>query len=103
MSCSLEDRFTTIERDGNAGRSRGSRLEPSSEAEIAPRIREGCEWAVCWASLSLLLSSGLEGGRGPSRAQLPNMCSRFCDLSTPIRAPLIVVPDTGEAHCSYFM
>ena len=41
MSCSLEDRFAILERDGNAGRSRGSRWEPSSEAEIAPRIRGG--------------------------------------------------------------
>ena len=77
MSCSLEDRFATLERDGNAERSRGSRWEPSSEAEIAPWAREGCEWAACWASLSHLLSSRLEGGRGPSWAQLPNMRLRF--------------------------
>ena len=32
------------------GAVRGSRWEPSSEAEIVPRAREGCEWAACWAS-----------------------------------------------------
>ena len=71
MICPLEGRFATLERGGDAGRSQGSRWEPSSEAEIVPRAREGCEWAVCWASLSPLLSSRLEGGRGPSWAQLP--------------------------------
>ena len=34
MSCLLEGRFATLERGGDAGRSRGSRWEPSSEAEI---------------------------------------------------------------------
>ena len=79
MNCSLEGRFATLERDGNAGRSRGSRWEPSSEAEIAPRVRGGCEGVACWASLSPFLSSKLEGGRGPSWAQLPNtnMCFAF--------------------------
>ena len=57
MICPLEGRFATLERGGNAARSRGSRWEPSSEAEIIPRAREGREWAVCWASLSLFLSS----------------------------------------------
>ena len=71
MICPLEGRFATLERGGNAGRSQGSRWEPSSEAEIVPWAREGCEWAACWASLSPLLSSRLEGGRGPSWAQLP--------------------------------
>ena len=47
MICPLEGRFTTLERGGDAGRSRGSRWEPSSEAEIVPRAREGREWAVC--------------------------------------------------------
>ena len=77
MSCQFEGRFATLDRDGDAGRSRGSRWELSSEAEIVPRARERCEWAACWASLSPFLSSGLEGGRGPSWAQLPNMCLRF--------------------------
>ena len=36
-----EGRFATLERGGGAGRSRGSRWEPSSEAEIAPRVRGG--------------------------------------------------------------
>jgi len=67
----LEGRFATLERGGDAGRSRGSRWEPSSEAEIVPQAREGCEWAACWASLSPLLSSRLEGGRGLLWAQLP--------------------------------
>ena len=49
LSCPLEGRFATLERCGDTGRSRGSRWEPSSEAEIAPRIRGGCEWVVCWA------------------------------------------------------
>ena len=39
MLCPLEGRFVTLERDGDAGRSRGSRWEPSSEAEIVPRAR----------------------------------------------------------------
>ena len=77
MVCPLEGRFATLERGGDAGRSRGSRWEPSSEAEIVPRAREGCEWAACWASLSPFLSSRLEGGRGPSWAQSLNMCLRF--------------------------
>ena len=48
MVCPLEGRFATLERGGDAGRSRGgSRWEPSSEAEIVPRAREGCEWAAC--------------------------------------------------------
>jgi hypothetical protein len=71
MICPLEGRFATLERGGDAGRCRGPRWEPSSEAEIVPWAREGCEWAVYWASLSLFLSSRLEGGRGPSWAQLP--------------------------------
>ena len=41
MFCPLEGRFATLERGGDAGRSRGSRWEPSSEAEIAPRVRGG--------------------------------------------------------------
>ena len=36
MTYPLEGRFATLERGGNTGRSRGSRWEPSSEAEIAP-------------------------------------------------------------------
>ena len=71
MICPLEGRFVTLERGGDAGRSRGSRWEPSSEVEIVPQAREGCEWAARWASLSPFLSSRLEGGRGPSWAQLP--------------------------------
>ena len=73
----LEGRFATLERGGDAGRSRGSREEPSSKAEIASRVRGGCEWAACWASLSPFLSFRLEGGRGPSWAQSPNICLRF--------------------------
>ena len=41
MSYSLEGRFATLERGGDAGRSRGSRWERLSEAEIAPRVRGG--------------------------------------------------------------
>ena len=37
MFCPLEGRFATLERGGDAGRSRGSRGEPSSEEEIVPR------------------------------------------------------------------
>ena len=66
MICPLEGRFATLERGGDAGCGRGSRWEPSSEAEIVPWAREGGEWAVCWASLSPLFSSRLEGGRGPN-------------------------------------
>ena len=71
MSCPLEGRFATLERGGDAGCGRGSRWEPSSEAEIVPWAREGCEWAACWASLSPFLSSRLEGGHGLSWAWLP--------------------------------
>ena len=77
MICSLEGRFATLERGGDARRSRGSRWEPSSEAEIVLRAREGYEWAACWASLSSFLSSILEGGRRPSWALSTNMCLRF--------------------------
>ena len=41
MGCPLEGRFVTLERGGDVGRSRGSRWEPLSEAEIASRVREG--------------------------------------------------------------
>ena len=57
--------------------------EPSTEAEITPRVRGGCGWAVmrtwaaCWASLSPFLSSRLEGGCRPSWAWLPSMCLCF--------------------------
>ena len=50
VSCPLEGRFATLERGGDARHSRGSRWEPSSEAEIIPRAREGCLWAACWVS-----------------------------------------------------
>ena len=43
MICPLEGRFATLERGGDTGRSRGSRWEPSSEAEIPSRVRVGCE------------------------------------------------------------
>src|SRR6185295_12913002 len=44
MFCPLEGRFATLERGGDAGRSRGSRWEPSCEAEIAQQVRGGgCE------------------------------------------------------------
>jgi hypothetical protein len=71
MICPLEGRFAILERGGDAGCGRGSRWEPSSEAEIVPRAREGCEWAACWSSLSPFLSSRLEGGHGPSWAWSP--------------------------------
>ena len=77
MFCPLEGRFTTLERGGDAGRSRGSRWEPSSEAEITPRVQGGCGWAACWVSLNPFLSCRLERGRRPSWAQLPNTCLRF--------------------------
>ena len=41
MFCPLEGRFATLEQGGDAGRSRGSRWEPSSEVEIAPLVRGG--------------------------------------------------------------
>ena len=84
MTYPLEGRFTTLERGGDTLRGRGSRgepsseaefvqrarEEPSSEAEIVPWVRGGCEWAARWTSLSPFLSSGWEAGRGPSWAQL---------------------------------
>ena len=79
MICPLEDRFATLERGGDAGCGRGSRWEPSSEAEIVPWAREGCEWSACWASLSHFLSSRLKevmGLRGPGCL---NTCLRFLE------------------------
>src|SRR6185437_4971341 len=77
MSHPPEGRFATLERGGDVLRGRGSRGEPSSEAEIVQRAREGpsseaeivlqarggCEWAARWTSLSPFLSSGWEAGR----------------------------------------
>ena len=90
-----------LERGGDVLRGRGSRGEPSSEAEMSyplegrsatlerggdcpagPRgtlerggdespARGGCERAARWTSLSPFLSSEWEAGRGPSWAQLP--------------------------------
>src|SRR6185436_10577525 len=79
--CSLEGRLATLER--GRGAVEGSGGEPSSEAEITPRVRGGCgwaalrTWAVCLASLSHFLSSRLEGGCRSSWARLPNTCLRF--------------------------
>ena len=47
MSYSLEGRFATLERGGDVLRDRGSRGEPSSEAEIAPRVRGGLDGPHC--------------------------------------------------------
>ena len=96
MSHPLKGRSATLERGGGVLRDRGSRGEPSSEAEfvtrsrvdplpsseaefvqraleepssaaeIVSRVRGECEWAARWASLSPFLSSGWEAGRGPS-------------------------------------
>ena len=77
MSYPLEGRFATLERGGGAVE--GPRRGPSSEAEIVPRVRGGCERAARWASLSPFLSSGWEAGRGPSWAQSLNMCLRFSE------------------------
>ena len=101
MSHPPEGRSASLERGGDVLRGRGSRGEPSSEAEfvtrsrvdplpsseaeivqraregpsseaeIVPRVRGGCEWAARWTSLSPFLSSGWEAGRGPLWAQLP--------------------------------
>ena len=66
-------------------------LEQDGYHPAGPR---GCGWSECWAFFSPFLSSRLEGGRSHSKTQLPNMCLRFKgDFSTPIRVPLIVVPD----------
>ena len=60
MSHPLEGRSATLERGGGVLRGRGSRGEPSSEAEfvqralegpsseaeIVPQVRGGCEWAA---------------------------------------------------------
>ena len=84
MICLLEGRFATLERGGDVLCGRGSRGEPSSEAEIVQRAREGpsseaeiiprvgggCEWAARWTSLSPFLSSEWETGCGPLWAQL---------------------------------
>jgi len=81
---SLEGRLATLERGGDAGRGRGLRrgaLERGGAHPAGPR--EGCgwaalrTWAVRWASLSLFLSSRLEGGCRPSWARLLSMRLRF--------------------------
>ena len=83
MIRSPEGRLTTLERGGGAGWVEGFGGEPSSEAEITPRVRGGCgraalsTWAACWASLSPFISSSLEGGCRASWARLPSMRLRF--------------------------
>ena len=65
------------------GEVEGLGKEPSSEAEIALRVRVECGWAaLCkWVayrvSLTPFLSSRLEGGCRPSWALLPNTCLHF--------------------------
>ena len=104
MICSLEGRLATLERGGDAGHGRGLRrgvLERGGAHSAGPR--GGCgwaalrTWAVCWASLSLFLSSRLEGGYRPSWARLLSMCLRFLGGFSPlIRVPLIMIPDTRQ-------
>ena len=71
------------------GAAEGFGGEPSSGAEITPRVRGGYgwaalrTWAACWASLSPFLSSRLEGGCRPSWAWLPSMCLRFKAVLVP--------------------
>ena len=83
MIRSPEGRLATLERGGGAGAVESFGAEPSSEAEITPRVRGGCgwvalrTWAVCWASLSPFLSSRLEGDCRPSWARLLSMRLRF--------------------------
>ena len=62
MSYSPEGRFATLERGGDVLRGRGSRGEPSSEAEIVQWAREGpsSEAEVCCA---------VEGPEGSPRAR----------------------------------
>ena len=79
----VEGSFATLERGGGAGRGREPRrgaLErggdhPAGSMELGWVTL--CTWAAYWASLSPYLSSGLEGGYGPSWAWLPNMRLRF--------------------------
>ena len=97
MSCSLEDRFATLERDGNVGRSRGSRWEPSSEAEIAPRVRGRMQVGRMLGFFESFPFFQI-GGRpwafvGP--VALTCVCIFQGDLSTAIMVSLIVVPDTN--------
>ena len=83
----LESRFATLERGGDAGRGRGLSTGALERGGNRPAVRGErgraalCAWAACWVSLSPFLSSRLEGGRGPSWAQSPNMCLRFLGWS----------------------
>ena len=55
-----------------------------------------CTWAVDRASLSPLLSFGLERDCWSSWARLTNMCFAFQGRLGPmIRVPLIMVPDSS--------
>ena len=71
MSYLLEGGLLPSSEAETRGAVEGPGGESSSKAEIVPWGREGCEWAACWASLSHLVSSRLEGGRGLSWTQLP--------------------------------
>ena len=97
MVCPLEGRFATLERGGDAGRSRGSRWEPSSEAEIVPRVRDGCEWAACWGFFEFF--TFFQIGRRPwafvGLVALTRVCVFQSDFSIMIRVSLIVVPDSS--------
>ena len=95
--CPLEGRCATLERVGDAGRSRGVSTGTLERGGDRPAGSGGCEWAARWASLSPFLSSEWEAGRGPSWAQLPYQVFPFLknSLSTPIRVSLILVPDSS--------
>ena len=82
--CLLEGRLATLERDGDAGRGRGSWRGALERGGDRPTGSSGecgwaalCTWAAYWASLSSFLSSGLEVGCRPSWARLPNMRFAF--------------------------
>ena len=87
MTYPLEGRFATLERGGDALRDRGSRGEPSSEAEMSdplegrfatlerggdcPAGSRGMRMGRTLGFFESFVFSRLEGGRGPSWAQLP--------------------------------
>jgi hypothetical protein len=77
MICLLEGRFATLERDGDAGRSRGFRWEPSSEAEIAPRVRGGMRMGRMLGFFESFPFFQIGSRPWAFVAQLPNVCLRF--------------------------
>ena len=83
MVCPLEGRFATLERGGDAGRSRGVSTGTLERGGDHPAGSRGMRMGLTLGFLSHFLSSGWEAGRGPSWAQSLNMCLRFKAILVP--------------------